>query len=218
MLAILEEQCRHQVRVSRQRIPWFIPAIFIAGLMVSLLGLIPALIEFRESKSPTFNLFLFGVFTLLFGWVVVSWLLWPYWLRPRIVPYFPRELGRCGGPSMAAFRRGRALYQASEALERLAESLHVQPLTAFGFAYDFYGQEVKWHAVPEGLRTVEALQRNLEGSPSASPEVARDLAALRDVLRMAADQNVEFSLVLRLDAKESLQAVCTREVRQGSFW
>jgi hypothetical protein len=35
---------------------------------------------------------------------------------------------------MAAFRRGRALYRESAVLERLAESLRVKPLSAFGFA------------------------------------------------------------------------------------
>jgi hypothetical protein len=37
-------------------------------------------------------------------------------------------------------------------------------------------------------------------------------------VRIAADQGVDFSLMLRLHAKDSMQVVRTREVRQGSFW
>ena len=43
---------------------------------------------------------------------------------------------------MAAFRRGRALCRESAALERLAASLRVKPLSAFGFADDCYEQDV----------------------------------------------------------------------------
>jgi hypothetical protein len=37
-------------------------------------------------------------------------------------------------------------------------------------------------------------------------------------VRTAADRGVDFNLVLRLHAKDSMQVVRTREVRQGSFW
>jgi hypothetical protein len=51
-----------------------------------------------------------------------------------------------------------------------------------------------------------------------APDLAQELDALASVLRAAAEQNVEFSLVLRLHARDSMQGVCAREVRQGSFW
>ncbi len=103
-------------------------------------------------------------------------------------------------------------------LDRLAGSLGVRPLSAFGFAYDHFDQEVRWHAAEEGLRTIEALKLGLEGGPQTAPGLADDLDALAATVRVAAERGVEFSLVMRLYAKDSLQAVCTLEERQGSFW
>jgi hypothetical protein len=218
VLAILAAQCEHQVRFNRRQMPRWIPWIFVLGLCVSLFGLIPFIAAFRESGSITVGLVGFGLAALFFGWVVISWLLWPYRLRPRIVPYFVRELGRFGGDTMAAFTRGRGLYREIAALEKLAESLGVKSLSAFGFAYDHYGQHVSWHPASEGLRTVEALRDSFNAQTHAAPDVAQDLQALASVLRTAATQGVDFSLVLRLHAKDSMQGVCTREARQGSFW
>lgn len=215
--AVLAEQCRHQVSLSRKRMTLWIPAIFIVGLCVSIVGLIPAITVLRESGSAAL-VFLFAPFTLLFGWGVANWLIGPWPIRPRIVPYFTRELGSYGGRTMTAFRGGRGLYREIVALERLAGTLGVKPLSAFGFAYDHYDQVVQWHPAAEGLRTVEELRRGLGEPLATARDVADDLDALAFVVRAAADQGVEFSLVLRLHAKDSMQAVCTREVRQGSFW
>jgi hypothetical protein len=197
---------------------WWIPWIFVIGLCVSLFGLIPSIAAFREGESRTLTILVFGFFTVFFGWTVVLSLLGPFPLRPRIVPYFARELGTYGGKTMAAFARGRGLYREIVALDQLAGALGVKPLSAFGFAYDYYEQEVHWHAASEGLRTVEALRQSLGANLLAAPDVAQDLEALASVVRVAADQGIPFSLVLRLHAKDSMQAVCTREVRQGSFW
>jgi hypothetical protein len=46
----------------------------------------------------------------------------------------------------------------------------------------------------------------------------QDLDAPASVLHVAAEQNVESGLVVRLHAKDGIQGVCIREVRQGSFW
>lgn len=218
VVAILSEQVRHQIRLTRQRLTWWIPWIFVLGLGVSILGLIPSSAEFREEGSPSPTLFVFAFFALFFGSVVIRWLIGPFPIRPRIVPYFVRELGEYGGTTMVAFPRGRGLYREIVALEQLAGSLGVTPLSAFGFAYDHYEQEVRWHPAAEGMRTAEALRQGGRAHPPAAPDVAQDLAALAAVLRVAADQRVDFSLVLRLHAKDSMQVVCTREVRQGSFW
>jgi hypothetical protein len=215
--AILSEQRRHQVRFARKRMTPWIPSIFIVGLCVSILGLIPAITVLRETGSSAL-VFLFAPFTVLFGWAVVAWLIAPFLIRPRIVPYFVRELGPYGGQTMTAFRRGRGLYREIVALERLAETLGVKPLSDFGFAYDHYDQKVRWHSAGEGLRTVEALGKGLGAYRAIESDVAEDLEALAVVIRAAADQDVNFSLVLRLHAKDSMQSVCTREVRQGSFW
>ena len=117
---------------------------------------------------------------------------------------------------MSAFPRGCALYREITTLDRLADSLGVEPLSAFGFAYDHYDQEVYWHAAAAGLRTAEALRQ--ETGANAAPDLTQDLDALVSVLHAAASQNVEFSLVLRLHTRNSMQDVCAREVRQGSFW
>ena len=119
---------------------------------------------------------------------------------------------------MAAFRRGRGLYQEIVALEQLARTLGVIPLAAFGFAYDHYKQTVEWHQASIGLETVEALRHALGTGAPTSRDVALDLESLSSVLRTAADQGVEFSLVLRLHATENMQVVQTLETRQGSFW
>jgi hypothetical protein len=216
--AILSEQCRHQVRLARKRMTWWIPWIFVLGLCVSILGLIPSIAAFREQGSPTLTVFVFACCAVFFGWVVVLWLIGPFLIRPRIVPYFTRELGAYGGTTMTAFARGRGLYREIVALEQLARALGVKPLSAFGFAYDHYEQEIHWHAAAEGLRTVAALRQGLSAHLLTAPDVAQDLEALASVVRAAADQAVDFSLVLRLHAKDNMQAVCTREVRQGSFW
>jgi hypothetical protein len=218
VLAILAQQCRHQVRLTRQRMTWWIPWIFVAGLCVSILGLVPYVAGLREGRSPTIGLFVFAFFAVFFGWAVVLWLLGPFMLRPRIVPYFARELGKYGGETMTAFARGRGLYREIAALDALAATLAVTPLSAFGFAYDYYEQEVRWHPAAEGLRTIAALQRGLGAQLPAAPDLSRDLDALASVVRVAAEQGVDFSLVLRLHARDNMQVVCTREVRQGSFW
>jgi hypothetical protein len=218
VVAHLSEQCRHQVRLARKRMTWWIPGIFVLGLGVSILGLIPSIAAFRAQGSPALLLFVFAFFGVFFGWVVVLWLIWPVFIRPRIVPYFARELGPYGGKTMIAFPRGRGLYREIVALEQLAGTLGVQPPSAFGFAYDYWEQEVHWHAASEGLRTAEALRHGLGAHLLTAPGVADDLDALASVLRVAADRGIDFSLVLRLHAKDSMQAVCTREVRQGSFW
>ena len=114
-------------------------------------------------------------------------------------------------------RSSRKLEREIAALDRLAASREVKPLTAFGFAYDHFDQEVRWHAPAEGLGTAEALRQGLEAGRIHSPDVASDLEALASVLRVAVAQGVEFSLVLRLFEKDGAQEM-SREERQGSFW
>lgn len=217
ILRILSEQYRHQVRLHRKWMTWWIPWIFVIGLCVSVLGLVPAIAAFRENGAIA-RLAVFALFAALFSWAVLLWLIGPLLFRPRIVPYFARELGEYGGKTMAAFPRGRELYREIVALEQLAQSLRVRPLSTFGFAYDYYEQQVRWHPAAEGLRTVEALRQGLDARLTTTPGLADDLEALAQVVRAAADRAVDFSLVLRLHAKDNMQAVRTRETRQGSFW
>ena len=208
----LDEQCRHQVWITRERMPWWISSIFAAGFVFSSIGLFASFAAFREGGSVTAKLVAFTIFFLLFGWAVVRMLL-PIRPRPRIVPYFAAELGVYGGDTMTAFARGRGLYLEISALDALAHSRGVKPLSTFGFAYDHFGQQVHWHRAADGLATAEALRQEQN-----SPVVAQDLDALARVLRAAARKEVPFALVLRLWEKDSMQVVCTRETRQGNFW
>ena len=209
---VLAEQCRLQVRVLEERVPWWFKAMILAGFAFAALGLFTSIASWRESGKVTGGLIGFGLFFALFALGVVRILL-PLRPKPRIVPYFLKELGALGGDTMAAFYRGRAIYLEITALDALAERLGVKPLSAFGFAYDHFGQAVQWHSAKDGLATVAALRGAVD-----SQDLAEDLDALASVLRTAASTDVPFSLVLRVFEKDNLQGVCTRETRQGSFW
>ena len=197
---------------------WWIPLIFAVGLGISLLGLSASIAESRSRDALTPGVWVFGLFVVFFAWPVLGWLFYPYLQKPRIVPYFQRQLAEHGGGTTAAFKRGRGLYLEAAALDALAAHLGVKPLTAFGFAYDYYDQPVVWHSAAEGLTTVQALLPAAVSHSTPMRAAISDLEALASALAVAAVQGVEFSLVLRLHARDSLQAVMTREVRQGSFW
>ena len=159
---------------------------------------------------------LFTFFFLQFAAVVILWLTTPLRIKPRIVPCFARKLGHYGGANSTAFSRGRALYLEIDTLEKLAAASSVTPLSTFGFADDYYGQQVQWHGADEGLRTVAALRQGF--ASQAESELAHDLAALEGALRIAAEQGVEFCLVLRRSRKDSLQTAESMEERSGRFW
>lgn len=64
----------------------------------------------------------------------------------------------------------------------------------------------------------KALRQGLEPRSPAALDAAHDLEALASVLRVAADQGVDFCLALRTHGKDSLQVVSSMELRQGRFW
>jgi hypothetical protein len=211
--AALAAQHRLQARLDRERMTWWIPWIFVVGLAVSALGLFTSIARVQDGGALRVIDGVFGVFFALFALAVGAWLASPLRVRPRIVPYFAREIEPYGGASSAAFARGRGLYQAIGDLDELARAAGVTPLSAFGFADDYYDQQVSWHGAEDGIRTVAALQPR---SPGA--EAAVDLAALAAVLGVAAARGVDFCLVLRLYGRDSLQVVSSMESRQGRFW
>jgi predicted permease len=86
----LADQRRHQVSLARKRMTWWIPLIFVAGLGVSVYGLLPAIAVFREGGSAAL-LALFAVFTVLFGWAVALWLR-PLLFRPGSCRTSPASL------------------------------------------------------------------------------------------------------------------------------
>ena len=170
--------------------------------------------RFEDQGSPVGKIVFLGFFWVFFGLLVVSPLNWLR-LKPGIIPYFAQALGPYGGQSSTAFHRGRGLYQEIDVLDQLARNLGVKALSEFGFADDYYNQEVVWHSAAEGLRTAEALERGAANDPAHN--LADDLAALASVLRVAAEQGGQFCLVLRI-GKDSLQSVSAMEGRQGKFW
>ena len=190
--------------------------VTLVGVGLAALGVHAAVTLWGEGVRPsTLTLIVLAYGLLAFGGVLVALLLWPRAARCRIVPYFARELGAYPGPSSAAFGHGHALYRESAALERLAGALGVRPLSAFGFGDDLYGQPVRWSPASDGLRTAGALR----GDPSLGPGVAGDLDALTAALRVAAEQGVEFALLLRVGGGD-LQSAAVFEPRQrvGRFW
>jgi hypothetical protein len=213
---MVAKQLRHQLAVGRKRMTWWIPLIFVAGFGFSVLGVVATVTELRNGASLTVGAVVFTLFALMFGWAVFQLMFGPF-VKPRIVPYFARQLGEYRGSTMVAFARGRALFLAIDALDQLAMTLGVKPLSTFGFAYDYFEQEVHWHAAADGVKTAEALRDGLTAPLLALPEVKQDLAALASVLRVAADQGVDFSMVLRLFASDGGQAL-SMEARQGEFW
>lgn len=212
----LSQQLRRQIQMDRKRGTWWMPGLFVIGLFISALGVFTSVASYLDGRSLKFGDFFFAFFFLQFALAVFFWLTTPWRIKPRIVPCFARKLGDYGGANSAAFRRGRALYQEIDALERLAATTGVTPLSAFGFADDYYGQHVQWHNAEEGVRTLAALRQGL--AAQAESDLVRDLAALDGALRVAAEQNAKFCLVLRQLKKDSLQVAESMEERSGRFW
>lgn len=222
----LGDQCRLQLRLDRRRRTLLIPVVFGFGLLASALLPTATVLRLRAGEALRVGDFLGALAFLYFAVPLVLGAFARPYRRPRLVPCFRSVLGPWGGPGSAAFRRGRALARELERLDALALSLGERPLSDFGFADEYYGQEVRWYEPATALRTVEALRAgpaadggNGGGAPAGSAvEIARDLDALATALRTAADRGVELSLVVRPWPKDSLQVAATREDRAGRFW
>jgi hypothetical protein len=217
-VTILEEQRQRQLRADLKQGAW-IAWVPVVGFALSSIGLIAARALAKDGaglSTPQLAVLWFGFVS--FGVGFASLLTLPFRLKARIVPYFSRQIEEYGGKSSHAFVRGRGLYREIVALENLAATLGVKPLSAFGFADDYYGQEVHWYAASEGLKTVQALRQGLGERLPTALDTAGDLDALASVLQVAADHDVAFCLTLRIHRKDSLQVVSSMELRQGRFW
>jgi hypothetical protein len=216
--AIIEAQRQRQLHFHLKQAAW-IAWVPVVGFGLSSLGLIAAraLAEHGLGLSTAKLAFLWFGF-VSFGLGLAGLLTEPLRHKTRIVPYFARQIEEYGGKSSAAFAGGRGLYSDIVVLESLADTQGVKPLSTFGFGDDYYGQEVHWHAASEGLKTAEALRQGLGARSPAALDAAHDLEALASVLRVAADQGVDFCLTLRLYKKDSLQVVSSMERRHGRFW
>jgi hypothetical protein len=216
--SVLEAQRQRQLRFHLKQGAW-IAWVPVVGFGLSSVGLMAARALADDGAAlPAAKLAFLWFGFVSFGLGLVALLTEPFRLKARIVPYFARQIGEYGGKSSRAFVRGCGLYREIVALENLAGTLGVTPLSTFGFADDYYGQEVRWHAASEGVKTVEALRPALGGRSPAELDAAQDLEALASVLRLAADDGVDFCLALRIRRKDSLQVVSSMERRQGRFW
>lgn len=102
-------------------------------------------------------------------------------------------------------------------VDALADRQGVRRLSEFGFADDYYGQEVRWFSAAEGVRTVKALRAAVDPAARDTAALRADLEALGVALQAAVDEGVDFCLTVRL-WPDSLQVVMTREPRQRGFW
>ncbi|HZF04383.1 MAG TPA: hypothetical protein VE932_08645 [Patescibacteria group bacterium] len=215
VLPALREQRRHQVRAGRARRITVLLVAFV-GVSLSALGLHASAALWGEGLRPsTLRLLVLAYGFLAFGGVLAAALVWPFFARCRIVPYFAREMGSYPCETSAAFARGHELYRQSAALDGLTRTLGVTPLSAFGFGDDLYGQPIRWSPAADGLRTVTAVR----DAVSADSGVTRDLDTLASVLRVAADRGVGFALLLRVGGGDvQSAAVFEPRVRRGRFW
>jgi hypothetical protein len=195
----------------RERMPWWISSIFAAGFVFSSIGLFASLAALREDGSMTARLVAFTIFFLLFGWAVLRMLL-PIRPRPRIVPYFAAELVRSWRRHDDCVRARPRLVLEITALDALAHSRGVKPLSTFGFASTTSGSKSIGTRQPTDLR-----RRRRSGRSGTAPQSPRTSSA-RPGAAHRRRKGRTFSLVLRFGEKDSLQVVCTRETRQGSFW
>ena len=124
------------------------------------------------------------VFFLLAGIGAV----WDTSRNVRIILFFAAPVGETD-----TFLYGQELARRFQALEALAAAAGVSPLSHFGFPDPLRGEAVHWHPAAEGLQSV----RGLLGALGPDLEAARpDLVRLEAALSRAAEQGIEFSLLL----------------------
>lgn len=131
---------------------------------------------------------LFGVLGGLGG-------LYDTWRYVRIIPYFRQQVG-----DIDTFLAGEALAQSCSQLDAAAIAAGVQPLSAFGFNDDLFGERLTWHRADDGLNTVLALCNALTTENLTLPDtdsVLEDLRKLEHALSRAAEQDIPFCLLLR---------------------
>jgi len=99
-----------------------------------------------------------------------------------------------------AFLGGEALARNLETLDMLAREAGVTPISGFGFADDFYGEELTWHAPEEGLTTVLTLLERVAEQPSRVDDaeaVTKDLKRVAGALEDARVFPTRFCFLVR---------------------
>jgi len=191
------------------------------GVMVGLtvVAVVAILWAIRGGGSESVSMFVLFIGALFAALLLVAWFALigsyvdTYAARPRIVPYFR---GSVPGPD--TFYEGEALAQNCKPLDRLAVREGVAPLSDFGFADDFRGDEARWHPAAAGLTTFQTLFDRLLEEPALLPDaepVLVELLRVRDKLVEADRLQVDFCLHLRADTAYSGQEF---DSRKGRYW
>jgi peptidoglycan/xylan/chitin deacetylase (PgdA/CDA1 family) len=120
-------------------------------------------------------------------------------------------------PGFDIFVNGHALARYEDALERMAERLHVRPLLEFfsadensmalllehGAGHPDWARHLpgpQWFSPVDGLLTIRALLDCFAGAPAAlgseTPQVVRELAEYERVLHKTAQRNLRWHLAV----------------------
>lgn len=146
------------------------------------------------TEDSTFLAACLGAVFLLALWGLLVTLL-DYRHFVHIHPYFEKPVSAGG-----AFLSGEAVAKNLESLDALADELSVTPLSEYGFADDFFGEQLTWYEPEAGLRTITTLLGVLEQQGERFDDaalVAKDLRKIADALRNAIRLNVRFCLLVR---------------------
>ncbi len=166
-------------------------------LVASLVGLTCASYGFLEAPRAL-------AVTRLVGLLVLS-SLFGFWLweglcvarSTTIVPYFERRVG-----DIHTFGSGSEVAKHCQELDEFSLRLGLTPLSAFGFDDEYFGEKLTWHSAEIGLVTVVGLlqffRENDDRTVSSNGQLIRELVAIEDALRKAAEHGIKFCLLLRI--------------------
>jgi hypothetical protein len=135
--------------------------------------------------------------------------------NPRIVLYYSEELG-----DAETFEHGAGIALRIHQIDELLSLAGMAPLSDFGFADDYHGEELAWYPAESVLRSVAWL---LEHPNELSGACGRRTVAVREdlehfslALNSASHRGIRVCLLLRLGGGR--RGTPEMQVRAGSFW
>ena len=130
--------------------------------------------------------------------------------EPALVLYFEREVPGDWYTGSEAMARNCVT------LDGIAAGAGVSAVSTFGFADDFLGEPITWHAPEQGLLTVSRLREKLGENPGLVREaktILADLDKMRDRLQEARRRQTRFCLILHENVMSGIEV----ERRKGYF-